>query len=225
MVNQIHPKQIFAHRGAWDLSHYPGNSNEALLRAVSEGFALETDIRDSGGAVVISHDPPSRESRQTNLLDFLQVASGPSSHATPMALNVKSDGLSPLLQGVNDLSSHLPKSSYFFDMSIPETLRFSLANLPFAVRVSEYEPAVASESIVWPSEPAATWVDGFHRDWFLERHGSWLLRESEKRLVTIVSPELHGRDPSAVLDWFLEHAGTNPNLTICTDVPWEYLNA
>lgn len=225
MVSRIVANQIFAHRGAWRGTIASGNSDGALLRAAREGFGIETDIRDFAGKVVVSHDPVPSGAAPSTLLEFLRSPNGPSVHQSPLALNVKSDGLSHVLLKNTESSMELPSKSFFFDMSIPETLRYSKANLPFAVRVSEYEPVTTIQEIRWPSKPVATWVDGFHGEWFLDDGGEWLLRRTEQGLVTIVSPELHARDSSRVMDWFLENASEYPNLTICTDLPWEYLDA
>jgi hypothetical protein len=46
---------------------------------------------------------------------------------------------------------------------------------------------------------------------------------SRKRVVVLVSPELHGRDPAQVWKTFADEFHSNPNLYICTDYPWDVL--
>ena len=49
--------RILAHRGYWKKPEEK-NSKTAFLRALEFGFGIETDLRDSGGQVVVSHDMP-----------------------------------------------------------------------------------------------------------------------------------------------------------------------
>lgn len=48
---------ILAHRGLWR-EPAERNSLAALEAALAESFGVETDVRDLGGQLVISHDPP-----------------------------------------------------------------------------------------------------------------------------------------------------------------------
>ena len=49
--------RVIAHRGFW-LRPDEKNTPTAFARALSEGFGIETDFRDLGGDLVISHHPP-----------------------------------------------------------------------------------------------------------------------------------------------------------------------
>lgn len=49
--------EILAHRGWWT-SREDQNSLDALTRALTAGFGVETDIRDCAGRLVVSHDMP-----------------------------------------------------------------------------------------------------------------------------------------------------------------------
>ena len=79
---------ILAHRGWWQ-KESEKNTPAALVRALSAGFGIETDIRDLNGELVISHDPPVDSQTTANWL-FNQYnkikANG------RIALNIKSDG-------------------------------------------------------------------------------------------------------------------------------------
>src|ERR1700722_7438777 len=84
---------ILSHRGYWK---QPAEKNQeiALRRSFALGFGAETDVRDRGGTLVISHDPPlGGELPFEALLDIHPEYDGD----LPLALNVKSDGLQPLL--------------------------------------------------------------------------------------------------------------------------------
>lgn len=46
--------ELLAHRGYWS-NGIPGNSPEALKRALECGYGIESDVRDYDGTLVISH--------------------------------------------------------------------------------------------------------------------------------------------------------------------------
>jgi len=224
VTERISARQVLAHRGVWSHSGSKGNSPEALFEAINQGLSLETDIRDHGGRLVISHDPMPLEETPLELQIVLGHLRASMFSDCVIALNIKSDGLATLLNEVLAGEDELRERVYFFDMSIPETLRYSKLNLPFALRLSEYESLDSLTTSPWPTAPKAVWVDGFHRDWFLEDGGQKILRLADKHLVTIVSPELHGRDAERFVDWFIENAAENKNLTVCTDLPERFLS-
>ena len=213
--------RILAHRGFWD-SKSEQNSLPGLNKGLSMGFSVETDIRDSRGQVVVSHDPV-REDSPTGLDKVLSLFDGTSHKSQFLALNVKSDGLVPAIRKLIEMHGSLPSASYFFDMSIPETLKYSIAGLPFALRLSEYESLDFPQWFLGSNKPRAIWVDGFHSEWFLARGGYQILKLAEECMLTIVSPELHGRPRNEFQSWFRRQAPGNPNLSVCTDFPEEYV--
>ena len=224
MVNRaISKNQVFAHRGLWKAVGLAGNSREAIVNSLRNGFSLETDIRDINQRIVVSHDPTHSASAFLTLETLLDELQARGNGQQTVALNVKADGLALIESRVFDQVRELQDQVYFFDMSIPETLRYSRASLPFGIRASEYESITEIGDSLWPSRPSAVWVDGFHGDWFLERDGASILKLADSLLVTIVSPELHGRDSSRLEAWFKKHAPDNKNLTVCTDYPERFL--
>jgi hypothetical protein len=108
---------------------------------------------------------------------------------------------------------------FFFDMSTPELVKYAKAGLKVGIRRSEFETLAPQLSIC--SEPSAVWVDGFDSDWW--KTSELLELGSGKRVVVLVSPELHGRDPAQVWKTFADEFHNNPNLYICTDYPWDVL--
>ena len=127
---------ILAHRGWWQ-KESEKNTPAALVRALSAGFGIETDIRDLNGELVISHDPPVDSQTTANWL-FNQYnkikANG------RIALNIKSDGLQGMLERLIK-SSGLEKRTFVFDMSVPDTILYIEEFL--YIRISEYEnPAI-----------------------------------------------------------------------------------
>jgi hypothetical protein len=166
---------------------------------------------------VVSHDPTTDGSVLT-LRHFLAQISGVTlSRGLIFALNIKSDGLSSIM--TDELRTLQGIPHFFFDMSTPELVKYVKAGLRVGLRRSEFETLAPQLSIF--SEPSAVWVDGFNSDWW--KTSELLELGSRKRVVILVSPELHGRDPAQVWKTFAEEFHNNPNLYICTDYPWDVL--
>ena len=129
-----------------------------------------------------------------------------------LALNIKADGLIPLLGPLLDL---LPRERlFFFDMTTPQLISYARASLPVAVRVSEFEP-VDHSVFAKLDVPVRVWLDAFDSDWWLgDPEVEALCRTGQ---VAIVSPEIHGRDPEAVWAWFGEQVTAGCDLYLCTD--------
>lgn len=206
---------ILSHRGWW---HSPAEKNtfEALRRALSAGFGLETDVRDFGGRLVISHDPP--EADVLGLEELLDVCAE-LPVPPPLALNIKADGLQPLL--VSALDRCQTASHFVFDMSLPELLRYRALGVPYFTRLSDHEPVPLALD-----GAAGVWVDGFEQDWsdwgLLEQ----LLATDASRKLALVSPELHRRDKAAfwtaLQSWLRTlPAGQRQRVMLCTDHPGE----
>lgn len=194
--------EIISHRGFW-LTPDEKNARVAFDRTVADGFGTETDVRDLAGKLVVAHDPP-----KGGEIPWSDVVAQFDGTGLPLAVNVKADGLAPLLKAAFEGTS-IPW--FAFDMSGPETIRYAREGLPFYTRHSDIEP----EPILY-DQAAGVWLDAFGGDWFdaavVQRHLA-----AGKR-VCIVSPELHGRDPRPVWDWLKNIAG-EAGVTLCTDRP------
>jgi hypothetical protein len=192
---------IFAHRGDWH-PNLPPNSSQALSAAFSNGFAVETDVRDYQGNLVVSHDPCIDPNAQhfDGLFDSNKR----------IAINVKSDGLSDsIAQNLNTIRS---SKSFIFDCSFPELLRYKRLGIPHAMRLSEYEKEM-------PWTPDYIWLDAFDSDWWIK---SEQVHELMKRIPTvIVSPELHKRDHRQVWEKTKGLRQSGIDVLICTDFPHE----
>jgi hypothetical protein len=202
--------RILAHRGHWKnesgYEELEKNSLSAIMRASELGFGLEVDLRDFHGKIAISHDPVVSSDfniEQLLCLDF----------NGPVALNVKSDGLVPLIETAFKLLE--PRFEYFFfDMSVPEAIKYLSRDLPIASRISEIE--------TFSSEPQNfVWLDSFKSDWY-KTQTDWMSTLDTSKVV-IVSPELHERTHVLTWKWIAEQMNQNENLYLCTDNPLEYL--
>ena len=199
--------KFLAHRGHW-LERLETNSLAAFERAWAGGHGIETDLRDLNGEIVVSHDPPERGART---LDQFFSAYAEKGGGTPLALNIKSDGLQSAIAKAID--KHRVQNYFVFDMSVPDGLHYLRAGLPVFVRLSEYEPETALLD-----RAAGVWLDAFESEWWtLDTVRS--LHSREKR-IAIVSPELHRRSHEPLWRTLkgLERE-TRDSLMLCTDFP------
>lgn len=203
--------RFLAHRGVWsDKSEQ--NTIKALVAAVEAGFGIEVDIRDRFSDLVISHDPPNSQSLTLEdlLIESNKMEILGKSHPC-LALNIKSDGL------VNSLSELLRKYhiiDYFcFDMSGPETVRYSKSNLKFFTRQSEIE-----ERCLLYERAHGVWLDAFDVEWRTPRIIDEHLAQNKE--LAIVSPELHGRAYKEFWSMLSKYAD-DARVQLCTDYPWE----
>lgn len=197
--------KLLCHRGHWTKRENQ-NSLEAFERAISHGYGIETDIRDCDGELVISHDAPLKLGSVT-LSDFLKKYSV--SDVKPMlALNIKADGLHEKLKSA--LEAYGVVNYFVFDMSVPDTLGYMRLDMPFAVRLSEFEDGgqlLAKAKYVW--------LDAFESEWYSVELIEKLIAQGKN--VAIVSPELHKRSHSAL--WMkLKNIHGMEQLYLCTDL-------
>ena len=199
--------QVLAHRGCWDQLD-ERNTLAALTNGLTQNFGVETDVRDMGGSLVISHDPPCSKSPRLEALFEQYSEMQVSSH---LALNIKSDGLADRLSRL--LEQYEIHRYFVFDMSIPDTLHYLRNGLRVFARQSEIETHISLYE-----ECEGVWLDAFQHDWY--SCDTLVQHIDNGKQVAVVSPELHGRPPEKV--WRLiqglpdEYAS---NTFICTDLP------
>ncbi|MGF1839401.1 hypothetical protein [Vibrio atlanticus] len=200
-------KNIIAHRGFWfDVSEQ--NTKKSFERALSNGFGIETDLRDQKQSLVISHDMSN--SGAMDFSTFLEICSQFDNQMV-LALNVKADGLQNLLK-----QSDIKNPHFYFDMSVPDMLSYCHSSMPVFCRYSNIEtkPSLYSESI-------GVWLDNF-LDAKLNLEALTQFLKDEKKVV-LVSPELHKRDESGYWCELKQFINTNPQwselIGLCTDYP------
>jgi hypothetical protein len=175
--------QLIAHRGLWE-ARSCRNTREAFRRAWAAGYGIETDVRDLGGSLVISHDMPQGDEQPFEELLDDYVAAG---RVGTLALNIKADGLAA---NVQEACAERGIDDYFcFDMSIPDARAYLQRGMPVFGRLSELEPPSS-----FTRSCAGIWFDAFESCWFDARTVRDVLAEGYD--VCLVSPELHGRDPA-----------------------------
>jgi hypothetical protein len=197
---------ILSHRGHWLLRHEQ-NQYIAFDRSFQQDFGTETDLRDSGGEIVISHDMPT--GGELTFEKLLDIYCSYSDGGLPLALNVKADGLSSLVKKA--LNARPSLDAFIFDMAVPDMLSYLEAGIPVFTRMSEVE-----RHPVWLDRSAGIWLDSFGPTWFDSKLITELLTAGKR--VCVVSSELHQRDPQDL--WtMLAHYAAAPNLLLCTDHP------
>lgn len=195
--------KILSHRGFWR-ERGERNSPRAFARSLNYQFGLETDIRDRGGELVISHDVP--VGGEMGFEEILDMFHG---KGLPLALNIKSDGLAPLVKSA--MSAYSIEDWFVFDMSIPDMRSYLNEKLPVFARVSEVE-----KSPPWIEEVVGIWFDSFSADSYDSDEISKYLLDGKR--VCIVSPELHNR-PYLAAWGDIKTLSDQAGLMICTDHP------
>lgn len=202
--------QIIAHRGFWFAEHgfepFEPNSFYAIKRASDSGFGLETDLRDYGTTIAIEHDPFKEATLFFEEISHL-VFQG------PVCLNIKADGLGARIKSLNRW-----ENSFYFDLSIPEMIKYLDLGLTVADRISEYENMKESHQS-W------IWIDSFKDDWWLKDQSIRILLSSGHKVI-VVSPELHGREHINAWSFLKPILQESKNFYLCTDFPmtaYEYM--
>jgi hypothetical protein len=198
---------IISHRGFW-ISSFEKNQTVSFERSFSNGFGVETDLRDYMGQIVLSHDIADQNS--ILFKDFLKSMSK-FDLTLPLALNVKSDGLQIKIK--RELQNFGISNYFFFDMSLPDTLLYKKNDLTFYSRQSEFEilPYLYDDC-------TGIWLDAFFEEWYNVKTIQNHLNCNKK--IAIVSSELHGRDHSALWNFLIKNQfHKNRNILLCTDFP------
>lgn len=200
--------KILSHRGYW-LNSSEKNSSVAFERSFSLDFGTETDVRDSLGVLVISHDMPLGHERE--LSEFLRMAGhfNDINDPIPLALNIKADGLAVLL--AKQLENYPQLDCFVFDMAIPDMRQYFNVGVPVFTRMSEIEMNPSFLELA-----AGVWLDAFESEWYDNGVIEKLLSKGKR--VCIVSAELHGR--SNLKQWQnLKVWSTTDQVLLCTDKP------
>ena len=200
--------EIIAHRGFWR-KKTDQNTIGAFKLALNNHFGIETDIRDQNGQLVISHDIPKKKS--IKLHELFKIYSLNSSYCT-LALNIKADGLQKELLKL--IKKYHIKNYFIFDMSIPESIKYSKTPLNNYMRLSEYEKDY--KNFVFKG----LWIDQFKSDWISPKQIKILLKS--KIDICLVSSELHQRDQKQLWKMILRNnIYKYKNFSLCTDFPSE----
>lgn len=197
--------KIIAHRGFWK-SESEKNTKKAIERALENGFGFETDFRDCGGKILISHNPPKGDEMTADeVFKMYQTAES----RAPLALNIKADGLQNMMGDL--LKKYQIENYFFFDMSICDTVIYINKKLKVASRLSEFET-----DMPFYKDCSTVWIDYFNSD------GPTILKVKhvlmDDKFACVVSPELHNREHMSMWEQ-LKPIAEYDKLYLCTDYP------
>lgn len=199
--------QILCHRGFWNTAEEQ-NTMRSFKLAFENGFGIETDIRDQGSELVISHDLPSNNKMPT-LSNMLDLYCNMSNNRNHLAINIKADGIAEDV--LKCLKLYEIENYFTFDMSIPETIRYKELGVKYFARLSEFE-----EDSSLGRFSSGVWLDAFKRNWYNDTHILKILANYKK--ICFVSFELHGRDFQD--QWsMIKNTPFKGTHMLCTDKP------
>lgn len=196
---------VLSHRGYWE-DVKEKNTNIAFERSFDRELGTETDVRDFGGRIVISHDMPRGD--EISFEEVLQIMDG---RNLPLALNIKADGLITEIKKLLEQYNH---TNYFtFDMSIPDMVSQVKEGTKVFTGISDIMPTP-----VLFEQAEGVWLDCFNSDWYDSSLIDDLLSQGKK--ICVVSADLHKRDITK--QWTIikqcKQIGSR-NLMLCTDTP------
>ena len=197
--------KIIAHRGFWK-NESEKNTMIALKRAIDNGFGFETDFRDCGRKVLISHNPPKGDEITAEEVFKMYHEAG---HQEPLALNIKADGLQDMMAVL--LKKYNIANYFFFDMSVCDTVIYTEKKLKIASRLSEFEI-----DMPFYKDCTTVWIDYFNSDGPAIQKVKDTLNNS--KIACVVSPELHKRLYEQMWSELLPYVNED-NLYLCTDFP------
>jgi len=197
--------QIISHRGFWQ-KIAEKNSKEAFIRSFNCKMGTETDLRDNGSSIVISHDMP--KGGELSFEEVLKIMDG---RNLPLALNIKADGLAYEIKSL--LTKYCHTNYFTFDMSIPDMLQELKAGLRVYTGISDIMP-----SPVLADKTFGVWLDSFYTDWFDTKTLDDIVKQYGN--VCIVSADLHKRDVENQWNMIKKSSAfTEKRLMLCTDNP------
>ena len=164
------------------IAHRVNHLDETVAAEVfGAADGIEFDIRDTGGEIVVQHDPFLGGQRFTDFLKFC-----PSNKF--YIVNVKAEGIEQ--RAIADLEAHGITQFFLLDCSIPMMVRLGkLGERRLAVRFSEYESLATVEAMApfvsW------VWVDVFTQLPLTNAIETSILNHGLK--LCLVSPELQGQ--------------------------------
>lgn len=197
--------RIIAHRGFWK-TESEKNTKVAIKRAIDSGFGFETDFRDCGGQVLISHNPPMGDEMTAEEVFKMYQDAG---SQEPLALNIKADGLQDMMGDL--LEKYNVTNYFFFDMSVCDTVIYTDKKLKIASRLSEFE-----KEMPFYKDCTTVWIDFFNSDGPTIQKVIEMLKDG--KIACVVSPELHKRDYQQMWEHLKPMKGEE-RLYLCTDYP------
>ena len=127
-----------------------------------------------------------------------------------LAINIKSDGLSEKL--ATYIRDYDLDNYFIFDNSVPDLRTYIDLGLKIFTRQSEYE-----SDLPFYSSSSGVWLDCFEKD--LDNPDTIIAHQKNKKLICLVSPELHGREHLNYWNFIAQFQ--TDSIMLCTDYPDE----
>ena len=201
---------ILSHRGLWN-SVEEKNKKSSFIRSFDLGIGTETDLRDSSGKILISHDMPKGD--EITFEELLEIMNG---RNLPLALNIKADCLADEIKRLLEKYNH---TNYFtFDMSIPDMVYQLKKNIKVFTGLSD----ILKEPVLLES-CTGIWLDCFNSDWYnFDLIDSYI---EQGKIVCVVSSDLHNREVNYQWSIIKKSKYINSNkLMLCTDKALEAID-
>jgi len=161
------------------------------LQSLPENIGIELDVRDSGGHLLVTHDPFVRLEDSILLKEFLQYVG-----KRFLIVNIKSEGIECAVLSL--LQQFSIQDFFLLDCSFPMIVKLAKkGEKRIAVRYSEYESLETVLSL--EGKISWIWVDCFTR-FVLDKKVEEQLHDVGFKLC-IVSPELQ-QQPGKVYEYF-----------------------
>lgn len=196
---------IIAHRGWWWPDPERQNTPGAIAAALAQGWAVEFDVRDLNGALVLQHDEGGTPGHDVRGLPML-----PPGDDVRLFWHPKDRQAFDGIVGLFLASPTLAARSRLVDVELLDAIPADKwpRSVPLLVRCSEREGESMDHAL------AAQWAQGIWLDTFT---GTPWTHAAGTRPTYLVSPELHGHPLDLrVVKEFGNLAG------VCTDLPHLY---
>jgi hypothetical protein len=194
-------------------------NRSADLQSLTPELGVEIDLRSNAGSpgeIFLAHDPWSSGERLEDWLGKFREKG----LRGPLILNTKEDGLEE--RALSLLEKAGIENFFFLDTALPTLVRYakSARREKFCVRVSSFEPLEQAAS--FGKDPLWAWIDCF-AGVPLPTH--IVLGLPEDWRVCLVSPELQGRDRTAISEFRRHFASCASRISaVCTKLPEEWLS-
>ena len=189
------------------------NTSDMLLD-LDPMYGAEIDLRYHDKNIVIHHDP-----FHSNEPEMLETYLSKFHLNGTLILNIKTEGIEA--HCIKLMTKFNIKSWFFLDMSQPFLINYSNNHYKFgidkdnlAVRFSDFEPI--EYAVSFANKVGWVWIDRFKTN-CLDASSFEMLKKSEFKLC-LVSPELHGADKDAVIE-YKKYVSAFDIDAVCTKYP------
>jgi len=177
------------------------------LKNIPSKFGIEMDLHAYGDRLVVHHDA---------FLDSVDFSQWLDSYNHKLViLNIKEEGIESRV--LDQITSRGIKNFFMLDLSFPAIVKLTRrGEKRIAVRVSDYETVTSAMTLA--GQVNWIWLDVFNGIPINQKEFNQLKMAGFQ--ICLVSPELHGRDPSEIVPFKTKMKELKFNVdAICTKYP------